>query len=132
MKRKLTLHKIIKRKLRSDETTRRPLWPWSYGSWIYNYQCNQCLSPLISIRARCTQLCDKVCQIGDFSLGPPVSSTNKHDSHDITELLFKVALNTIKQTNEKTMFLYCTSLWSNIIMLISSLWVYMYVGLSHF
>jgi len=21
-------------------------WPWSYGSWIYNYLCNQCLSPL--------------------------------------------------------------------------------------
>ena len=20
-------------------------WPWSYGSWIYNYLCNQCLSP---------------------------------------------------------------------------------------
>jgi len=19
---------------------------WSYGSWIYNYLCNQCLSPL--------------------------------------------------------------------------------------
>jgi hypothetical protein len=19
------------------------LWPWSYGSWIYNYLCNQCL-----------------------------------------------------------------------------------------
>ena len=40
------------------------LWPWSYGSWIYNYLCNQCLSPLmlwvqISIRARCTTLCDK-------------------------------------------------------------------------
>jgi len=36
-------------------------WPWSYGSWIYNYLCNQCLSPLmwvwISIRARCTTLC---------------------------------------------------------------------------
>ena len=34
-----------------------------YGSWIYNYLCNQCLSPLmwvrISIRARCTTLCDK-------------------------------------------------------------------------
>jgi hypothetical protein len=33
-------------------------WPWSYCSWIYNYLCNQCLSPLmlwvrISIRARC-------------------------------------------------------------------------------
>ena len=43
------------------------LWPWWYGSWIYNYLCNQCLSPLmlwvwISIRARCTTLCDKVCQ----------------------------------------------------------------------
>jgi len=20
---------------------------WSYGSWIYNYLCNQCLSPLM-------------------------------------------------------------------------------------
>ena len=42
-------------------------WPWLYGSWIYNYLCNQCLSPLIlwvqiSIRARCNTLCDKVCQ----------------------------------------------------------------------
>jgi hypothetical protein len=42
-------------------------WAWSYGSWIYNYLCNQCLSsPMlwawISIRARCTTLCDKVCQ----------------------------------------------------------------------
>jgi hypothetical protein len=42
-------------------------WPWSYGSWIYNYLCNQCLSPQmlwvrISMRARCTTLCDKVCQ----------------------------------------------------------------------
>jgi hypothetical protein len=24
-----------------------PSWPWSYGSWIYNYLCNQCLSPLM-------------------------------------------------------------------------------------
>ena len=44
-----------------------PSWPWSYGSWIYNYLCNQCLSPLmlwirISIRERCATLCDKVCQ----------------------------------------------------------------------
>ena len=22
------------------------LWSWLYGSWIYNYLCNQCLSPL--------------------------------------------------------------------------------------
>jgi hypothetical protein len=22
--------------------------PWTYGSWIYNYLCNQCLSPLVA------------------------------------------------------------------------------------
>jgi hypothetical protein len=61
-----------------------PSWPWSYGSWIYNYLCNQCLSPLmlwvqISIRARRTTLCDKVCQWLAtgwwFFLGPPFSTT---------------------------------------------------------
>jgi hypothetical protein len=31
-----------------------------------------------------------------FSPGPPVSSTNKNDRNDITEILLKVALNTIK------------------------------------
>ena len=77
-------------------------WLWSYGSWIYNHLCNQCLSPLmwvwISIRARCTTLCDKVCQ-WLFSIFP-VSSTNKTDCQDITEILLKVALNIIKQTNK--------------------------------
>ena len=34
-----------------------------------------------------------------FSLGASVSFTNKTDCHDITEILLKVALNTIKQTN---------------------------------
>ena len=32
-----------------------------------------------------------------FFLGAPVSSTNKTDSQDITEILLKVALNTINQ-----------------------------------
>jgi hypothetical protein len=36
-----------------------------------------------------------------FSPGPPVSSTNRTDRHHITEILLKVALSTIKQTNEK-------------------------------
>jgi hypothetical protein len=31
-----------------------------------------------------------------------VFSTNKTDLHDITEILLKVALNTIKQTNRRT------------------------------
>ena len=48
-----------------------------------------------------TTLCDKVCQwlaAGQwFSLGTPVSSTNKTDCHDITEILLKVALSTINQ-----------------------------------
>ena len=35
-------------------------WSWSYGSWIYNYLWNQCLSPLklwvqIPLMARCTR-----------------------------------------------------------------------------
>ena len=46
-----------------------------------------------------TTLYDKVCQrltAGQwFSSGTPVSSTNKTDSHDITEILLKVVLNTI-------------------------------------
>jgi hypothetical protein len=58
----------------------------------------------ISIRASCTTICDKVCQwfaTGRwFSQGPTVSSTNKTDHHDIAEILLKVALNTIKQTND--------------------------------
>jgi hypothetical protein len=58
----------------------------------------------ISFIARCTTLCDKVCQWLDacqwFSPDPPVSSTNKTDRHDITEILLKVALNTIKPTNQ--------------------------------
>ena len=82
--------------------------PWSYGSWIYNHLCNQCLSPVmvwvrISIRARCTTLCDKVCQwLTTGQWFSPISSTSKTDRHDITEILLKVALNTIKQINPWT------------------------------
>jgi hypothetical protein len=39
------------------------------------------------IRARCTTLCDKVCQW--FSLGPRVSSANKTDCHDKAEITNK-------------------------------------------
>jgi hypothetical protein len=75
-------------------------WPWLYGSWIYNYLCNQCLSPLqLWVWTRSWQsvlyatLCDKICQwlaTGRwFSHGTPASSTNKIDRHDITEILLK-------------------------------------------
>jgi hypothetical protein len=80
-----------------------------HGSWIYNYLCNQCLSPLmlwvwIPLRqgALDTTLCDKVCQWHSagqwFSQGTPVSFTNKTDSHDKTQILLKVAFNTITLT----------------------------------
>ena len=63
-----------------------PSWSWSYGSTVV---------------ARCTTLCDKVCQwhaTGPwFSPCTPVSSTNKTDRHDIAEILLEVALNTTKQ-----------------------------------
>jgi len=79
---------------------------WSYGSWIYNYLWNQCLSPLMLwvriLLRQCvldTTLCDKVCHwlaTGQwFSPGTPVFSTNKTDYHDITEILLKMMLNTI-------------------------------------
>jgi len=42
---------------------------------------------------RCTTLCDKVCHWlatgRGFSLGHPVSSSNKIDRHDITEYCWK-------------------------------------------
>jgi hypothetical protein len=85
----------------STQSTKGPSWPWSYGRWIHNYLCSQWLSPLmlwvrIWIRARCTTLCDKVCQwlaTGRwFSPGHPVSSTNISDRHDIAEI---VTLSTI-------------------------------------
>ena len=58
----------------------------------------------ILIMARCTTLCDKGCQWLAtgwwFSPGSLVSSTNKTDRHDIAEILLKVVLNIIKQTNK--------------------------------
>ena len=65
---------------------------------------NQCLSPLMLwVRTPLrrgvvdTTLCNKVCQWLATGRGfSPVSYTNKTDRHYITEILLKVALNTIK------------------------------------
>ena len=81
-------------------------WSWSYGSWIYNYLLNphkSCEIESCSWRGVLdTTLYDKVCQwlaAGRwFSPGTPVSSTNKTDRHNATEILLKVALNTITLT----------------------------------
>ena len=68
-----------------------PLWSWSYGSWIYNYLCNQCLSSLklwvwTPFMAMCT----------------PVFFTNKTVHRNITEILLKAALNTINQPSQQS------------------------------
>jgi hypothetical protein len=85
-----------------------PFWrlSWSYGSWIYNYLCNQCLSPLmlwvqilLGRGVLDTTLCNKVCQwlaAGQWYFpGTPVSPTNKTDRHNIAEISLKVMLSTI-------------------------------------
>ena len=69
--------------------TEEPSWSWSYGSWICNYICNQCLSPL-TLCVWCvleTTLWDKVCQW--------IATGRWFYRHDITEIPLKVALNTI-------------------------------------
>ena len=75
---------------------------WSYGSWIYIYMSNQCQSPIklwvrIPLMARLldTTLYDKVCQTLAGRLLSMVSSTNKTDRHDMTEILLKLELNNI-------------------------------------
>jgi len=96
-----------------------------YGCWIYNYLYSQCLSPLtlwvpIPLRGGVldTTLCDKVSQwLPSGRWFSPISTTNKTDRRvitylikiisphllifyrlfcNITDVLLKVALNTIK------------------------------------
>ena len=60
-----------------------------------------------------TTVCDKVCQwlaTGRwFSLGPPISSTNKTDHHDIAQIPMKVASDTKKnQTCAGFFFFFCS------------------------
>ena len=91
------INKVIQKRLRLS-------WSWSYSNWIYNYLCNQCLSPLtlwawIPFRRRLldTTLCNKYCQWLTAGQWFSPVSTNKTDSHNIIEILLKVALNTINQ-----------------------------------
>jgi hypothetical protein len=92
------------------------------GSWIYSYLCNQCLSPLtlwVRIPLRWdvlnTTLYNKVCQWlatdRSFSPGTPVSSTNKTDRHEITEILLKVASNIINQNKPEFNFNFHFQTW---------------------
>ena len=86
---------------------------WSYGSWIYNYLFNHCLSPLtlqvrIPLRRGVldTTLCDKVCQwlrtSRWFSLSTLVSSANQTEHKEIMVFL------ELQQKFEATNINYCT------------------------
>jgi len=84
--------------------TKGPSLSWSYGSWIYNYLWNQCLWPLklcawTPFMARCIRYNIKwQSSTGRwFYPGTPVSSTNKTDRIDITEILLNVVLDTIHE-----------------------------------
>jgi hypothetical protein len=82
-------------------------WSSSYGTWIYNYLCNQCLSSLtLCVQARCTiiqhyviKFVSDLRQVGGFLrvLRFPLDTNigNKTDRHDITEILLNVALSSI-------------------------------------
>ena len=66
--------------------------------------------------ARWRTLCDKVFQwltAGQwFSQGTPISSNNKTDCHDVTEILLKMVLNTIKkQPSQNTTMLQNVAIW---------------------
>jgi hypothetical protein len=68
-----------------------PSWSWSYDSWIYNYLCNQCLSPLklwvrTPFMARCTryimwpslsEIATGRCFFSGNSFPPPIKLTVK-------------------------------------------------------
>ena len=89
-----------------------PSWPWSYGSWIYNY-----LYAIITYHHWCCEFESRsergvqhyvikfingLRQVDGFlrvlRFPPPI----KLITDDITKILLKVAWNTIKQTNKQT------------------------------
>ena len=77
---------------------------WSYGSWIYNYLCNQCQSP----RCEFEYHSGEVYSIQHYVISLSVTfgaflrvlgfTTNTTGCHDKIEILLKVALSTITLT----------------------------------
>jgi hypothetical protein len=82
--------------------------------WLLDLQLPmQSMSIATILWVRCvldTTLCDEVCQWLAagllFSPSIPISSTNKTDRHDITDILLKVVVNTINQATNHTSIMY--------------------------
>jgi hypothetical protein len=115
-------------------TGKGQLWSWAFGSWIYNYLCNQWLPPLtlwvwmpLNRSVLDTTLSEKVYHWlatgWYFSPGTSVSSTNTTERHDITEIL--LALNPTIPThwwNGRRLSTLC-----NLCLILLSLWTITYV-----
>ena len=96
-------------------STEGPSWSWSWllNLWLamqsVSITNNVVSSNPLRRGLHDTPLCDEVClwlATGRrFCSGTPVSSTNKPDRHDITEILLNVALNTITLTLTRTLYL---------------------------
>ena len=118
-----------------DYTLYLQLGPWSYGSWIYCYLCNHCLSPrMLWVRTQLKQglldttLCNNVCQWLAagwwFSSDTLVSPTNKPDRYNIAEILLKVALNT-KTLTQRLLSMLCKKSWHWVSVLLGILYLFL-------
>jgi hypothetical protein len=86
----------------SPFNSQRPSWSLSYGSCIYNYMYNQCLSALnlwvrIQLMAVCTRWysVSVTCYRSVVFFWYSGFLTNKSNLYDISEILLKMTLNTI-------------------------------------
>jgi hypothetical protein len=89
-------------------------WPSDFNETNYNasllttaskwYLIYQRSGEVHSIQHYVIKFVSDLRQLGGFSPGTRVSSTNITDRHDITEILLKVALNTINQTKQYYVF----------------------------
>jgi hypothetical protein len=77
-------------------------WSWAHGSWILQPSVQSPLKLWVRtpFMARC-KVCQWLATVRGFLLDTQVSSTNKTDRHDITEILLKVALNSINPNPPK-------------------------------
>ena len=87
-----------------------PSWSWSYGGWIYNYLCNQCISPL-TLWVRSNPARGNAYSIQHHAIKSGFlrilwfHSPIKTDRHDITQKSSNVALSTITPTPPGTWYI---------------------------
>jgi hypothetical protein len=102
-------------------STGRPL---SYGSWISNYLCNfeSCSGEVYSIQHYVIKFVSDLRQsVVWWLVGTPVSSTNKTNLHNITEIMLKVTLN-VRTPSPMSTTVTVLILLSNCFVLINHKW----------